>query len=393
MTKGDARGHWRSAAMLAPLILFSALFFLWPLASVMTVAVSDPVILRAFPGLGAASEDWSRNGPPTPAMQRALVDDIRSIDDAQVLGAAVRRLNAAHAGFRSLMGRTAAAVRSQDGTDVDLFAVDARWREPEPWRAIIDGLSPYTDEFLLAAIDYGRDENGAITRLPPDKSGNRYVFARTIWIALQVTAATIAIGLPYALLMASVTGWTRHALMAALLVPMWTSVLVRTAAWFIMLQDQGLINEVLVGTGLTRDPLTLLFNRAGVLISMTHQTLPYMVLPIFSVLVSLPKSLMPAAASLGAHPLRAFWRILLPLSLRGIVSGALLVFMTSIGFYIVPALVGGPRDQLISSLIAHYATGTANWQMASALGLVLLGMTGCLYAVYSRFAGSGQIGR
>nr|WP_299365069.1 ABC transporter permease [uncultured Paracoccus sp.] len=129
-----------------------------------------------------------------------------------------------------------------------------------------------------------------------------------------------------------------------------------------------------------------MYNRAGVIIAMTHVLLPFMVLPIYSVLLAVPGNLMSAAASLGAHPVRAFLRVLLPLSLRGVISGALLVFMTSIGYYITPALVGGAQDQMISSVIAFYATQSANWSMAAALGVILLALTLILYALYNRLS-------
>jgi putative spermidine/putrescine transport system permease protein len=154
----------------------------------------------------------------------------------------------------------------------------------------------------------------------------------------------------------------------------------------VLLQDRGIINEVLISLGVISSPIPLLFNRLGVVIAMTHVLLPFMVLPIYSVLVSIPSNLMPAAASLGARPLVAFWRVLLPLSMRGVTSGALLVFMAAIGYYITPALIGGPNDQMISSVIAFYAMGSANWGMASALGIILLVVTLALYAVYSRLS-------
>jgi putative spermidine/putrescine transport system permease protein len=386
MTRTAIRRHVNAVALMTPLILFIAIFFVWPLLTMMSAAVSDPVISRAFPSMSTTMQGWDHKGPPTAAMQQALVSDMRSIDDPQILGDATRRLNSAYSGFRSLISRTNSAVQAAGTRPVDLFEVDERWRDAGPWLTISKGLSPYTDKFLLAAVDIGRDEQGSIERLPQDLSGHRYVFARTIWIGIQVTVLSIAVGLPYAMVMASSKGWARHLLLAAVLIPMWTSVLVRTASWFLMLQDQGLINNALIGLGITDHPLSMLFNRTGVLIAMTHQSLPLMVLPIYSVLISVPKNLMPAAASLGASPLRAFWRVLLPLSFRGVVSGSLLVFMTAVGYYIVPALVGGPTDQLISSMIAYYATGTANWQMAAALGLILFAITMCLYGAYSRFA-------
>jgi putative spermidine/putrescine transport system permease protein len=137
--------------------------------------------------------------------------------------------------------------------------------------------------------------------------------------------------------------------------------------------------------------LPLIFNRLGVVIAMTHVLLPFMVLPIYSVLLSVPRNLMQAAASMGASPLRAFWRVLLPLSLPGLLSGSLLVFMVAIGYYITPALVGGANDQMISSVIAFYATGTANWGLAGALGLILLLVTTILYLIYGRLSKSPQL--
>lgn len=181
-------------------------------------------------------------------------------------------------------------------------------------------------------------------------------------------------------------------MLAAVLLPLWTSLLVRTAAWFILLQEKGLINDLLQTLGLINAPLPLIFNRTGVVIAMTHVLLPFMVLPIYSVLITIPKNLMPAAASLGAPPWRAFLRVLLPLSLRGLASGSLLVFISAIGYYITPALIGGPGDQMISSIIAFYAMGSANWGMAGALGVVLLVATLLLYSVYARLS-TGEPGR
>ena len=152
-----------------------------------------------------------------------------------------------------------------------------------------------------------------------------------------------------------------------------------------------MINSALMALGLSSGPVPLIFNRTGVVIAMTHVLLPFMVLPIFSVLIGIPKNLMPAAASLGAAPIRAFWKVLLPLSMRGVVSGSLLVFMSALGYYITPALIGGAQDQMISSVIAYYATGAANWAMACALGIVLLAATMILYTVYLRLASDQQV--
>lgn len=376
----------RSLLLLAPLLVFLLAFFVWPLFSMMSQSVSDTAVLRLLPRSAEVLAGWDRTSPPSLPMQQALMEDIRAVDDDQALGDMVRRLNSARSGFRTLMGKTTSALGDTDNPPADLVSIDKRWGKPEFWLAIADALSPLTDRNLLAALDLGRNAAGEIEHLPADQSVNSVILVRTFWIAALVTFFCAAIGYPYAIIAASLSGWKRDLMLAAVLLPLWTSLLVRTAAWFILLQEQGLINDLLRWLHLIDAPLPLIFNRTGVIIAMTHVLLPFMVLPIYSVLITIPKNLMPAAASLGAPPLRAFLRVLLPLSLRGVASGGLLVFISAIGYYITPALIGGPGDQMISSIIAFYATGSANWGMAGALGVVLLVATLLLYSVYARLS-------
>ncbi len=376
----------RSLLLLAPLMLFLIGFFVWPLFSMMSQSVSDPAVLKLLPRSAEVLADWDRASPPSAAMQSAMIEDLKAVDDDQALGDMVRRLNSARSGFRTLMGKTMTAIGDNANPPADLVSIDKRWEKPEFWLAIADALSPYTDRNLLAALDLGRNAAGAIEALPADQSVNRVILMRTFWIAALVTFACACIGYPYAIIAASLSGWKRDLMLAAVLLPLWISLLVRTAAWFILLQEKGLINDLLITLGIIDTPLALIFNRTGVIIAMTHVLLPFMVLPIYSVLITIPKNLMPAAASLGANPVRAFLRVLLPLSLRGVASGGLLVFISAIGYYITPALIGGPGDQMISSIIAFYATGSANWGMAGALGVVLLVATLVLYSVYARLS-------
>jgi putative spermidine/putrescine transport system permease protein len=247
-------------------------------------------------------------------------------------------------------------------------------------------MPAYTDANLLAAVDLKRNDDARIEPVEADFAVNRAIMLRTFVIAAQVTLLCAAIGLPFAMLAASVSGWKRNALLIAVLLPLWTSLLVRTAAWLILLQDNGLINQTLRAIGLIDSPLSLIYNRTGVLIAMTHVLLPLMVLPIYASLIAIPRNLMPAAAALGAAPLQAFRYVLLPLAMPGLLSGSLLVFMVALGYYNTPALTGGAGDQMISSVIAFYATGTANWGVAGALGLFLLVPTMVLYIAYSRLS-------
>jgi len=372
--------------LLAPLLAFMIAFFVVPLVTMMQSAISDPVATNALPRTAQALAHWDRAAVPAPAQQAAFEADIRALGNDEQFGDLVRRLNSALSGFRSLLGKTRRALGGA-AADVDLAAIDSRWAELPYWSVIADAVaSRWTDTNMLAAVDLERSPAGGIVAMPEGASANRLILIRTFVTAAMVTIACIAIGLPFAMIAASVQGWRRQLLLGAVLLPLWTSLLVRTAAWYVVLQDNGLINAALQALGITSRPIPLMFNRLGVVIAMTHVLLPFMVLPIFSVLIAIPKNLMPAAASLGAHPLRAFLNVLLPLAMRGVVSGALLVFMAALGYYITPALIGGASDQMISSVIAYYALAAANWGMAGALGLVLLAMTILLYAVYIRLA-------
>ncbi|MCJ8141234.1 ABC transporter permease [Falsirhodobacter halotolerans] len=378
----------RAFALVLPLLAFLGVFFLWPLASIFSTAVSDTEVSRAFPALGAVMDDWD-GGAPTPAMNDALVADLRATSQTD-MGNAVRRLNSQTSGFRSLMGRTQQAVRG-DGP-VTLAEVDDRWADPAYWQTIRSALPPLTGRFLLNAVDRGRGEGGGIERLPPDQSVHIQIFLRTVGMSALVTGICALVGLPFAMLMAQATGALRHVLMSSVLLPMWTSILVRCTAWFIVLQNDGVASQLVRMIAGAQAAVPLLFTRTGVIVAMTHVMLPFMILSIYAVLIAIPKNLMPAAASMGAGPLAAFRLILLPLVMPGIVSGGLLVFMTSLGFYILPALLGGGNDQLISAFVAQYAIQQANWPLASALGVVLLVLTVVIFGLYQRLTLRGARG-
>jgi putative spermidine/putrescine transport system permease protein len=175
------------------------------------------------------------------------------------------------------------------------------------------------------------------------------------------------------------------------LLPFWTSVLVRVAAWIVLLQNEGLINKTLIAVGITHEPIQLVFNQVGVYIAMVHIMLPFMILPVYSVMKGIPVVYVKAAISLGSHPFAAFWRIYFPQTLAGLGAGSLLVFIITIGYYITPALLGSPKEQMMSYFVAFYTNVTINWGMAAALGTLLLLVTLILYAVYSRLIGTSRL--
>ena len=236
-------------------------------------------------------------------------------------------------------------------------------------------------------MDLTRNAAGDVERAA---EGNRIyldVLWRTLSISASVTLLCLAMGFPVALLLTQVRERTADWLMVLVLLPFWTSLLVRTAAWVVVLQKEGMVNSLLLKLGLIAEPLALLYNRTGVLVAMTHVLLPFMILPLYTVLKDIPPQYMRAATSLGAPPGLAFRRIYLPLAAPGVAAGSLMVFILALGYYITPALVGGGADQMLSAFVATYTTDTGNWGLAAALGALLLATTGVLYAAAHKLSG------
>jgi putative spermidine/putrescine transport system permease protein len=207
----------------------------------------------------------------------------------------------------------------------------------------------------------------------------------TNWISLLVTAITLLVGYPIAYYLATHTGWRFALVLFCIIVPYFTSVIVRTYSWMVLLGRNGIINQVLQSAGIIDSPLPLLYNKAGVLIGMTYVLLPYMILTLYAAMRGIDPSLTRAAYGLGAGPIYTFWRIYFPLSLHGVISGSLIVFILAIGFFITPALMGGPGDVMIAMLIERAVEITLDWMSAAIMALVLLGVTLVLYALYYRF--------
>jgi len=210
------------------------------------------------------------------------------------------------------------------------------------------------------------------------------ILLRTFEISAVVTLFALLLGYPLAYWLSTLSARQANVLMILVLVPFWTSILVRVAAWIVLLQSEGLVNHALIDLHLINAPLALLFNRTGVIIAMVHILLPFMILPLYSVMKSVPPTYLRAAVSLGSSPLAAFFRVYVPQTYPGIGAGALLVFILSIGYYVTPALLGGADDQMLSYYIAQYTNVTVNWGMACALGALLLTATLVLYALYRR---------
>lgn len=393
----EARRRTMALLLVAPLAIFLLLVFVVPIGALLTRAVQNPEIATALPRTVAALSNWDRKAAPADAAYAALAADLAQVADGEAMGALARRLNTEIPGYRSLVAKTARAMPltgdanaplAPAQTRAKLIELDERWGDAAYWQAIAKNGGCYSPFYLLAALDHKQDGFGSIVPADPDQSIYLAVFGRTLLIGFAVTLFALALGYPLAYWISTLPERRANLAMILVLIPFWTSVLVRVAAWIVLLQSEGLVNRALIDTGLISQPLALLFNRVGVYISMTHILLPFMILPLYSVMKSIPPSYQRAAVSLGSHPFAAFWRVYVPQTYPGVGAGALLVFILAIGYYITPALLGGPNDQMVSYYVAYFTNVTINWGMACALGGLLLAATLVLYAIYGRFTRS-----
>jgi putative spermidine/putrescine transport system permease protein len=393
--RAQLRKRTMALALIAPLAIFLMITFVVPIAVLLKRAVENPEVATTLPRTVAVLAQWDRKQMPDEAAFAALAQDLTLAKEQNTAGTLARRINSEVPGARSIILKTMRAMPPLDadgkpvapaGMRQALVALDEQWGQPELWRVIAKNGSRYSAYYLLASVDLQQDSLGKIEKIPEDQSAYRQIFGRTFWISLVATLSCLAIGYPLAYWLSTMSERRANLYMILVLIPFWTSILVRVAAWIVLLQSEGLVNTALMALGITHAPLELLFNRIGVYISMTHILLPFMILPLYSVMKSIPPTYMRAAVSLGSHPFAAFWRVYVPQTYPGIGAGGLLVFILALGYYITPALLGGPNEQMVSYYVAYFTNVTINWGMASALGALLFAATLVLYSVYRRFA-------
>ncbi|MNV17953.1 Putrescine transport system permease protein PotH [compost metagenome] len=388
LSRAEARRKWRAFALTLPLLVFLLLTLLVPIAALLQRGVENPEVANTLPATIEALHGWDRHEAPGPAAYAALIKDLARLPDSSDAGALARRLNSEVPGARSMVMGAFRALPLQGTPESirdQLIDKDARWGEAPFWRAIAKNGARWTPDYLLASVDLQRDALGQVERMPEEQRAFGGILLRTFHISFVVTLICLLLGYPLAWWLASLPARQANVLMILVLVPFWTSILVRVAAWIVLLQSEGLVNRGLMGLGAIAEPLPLLFNRTGVVIAMVHILLPFMVLPLYSVMKSVPPTYLRAAVSLGSSPIAAFFRVYVPQTYPGIGAGALLVFILAIGYYVTPALLGGADDQMLSYYIARYTNVEVNWGMACALGALLLVATLVLYSVYRRF--------
>jgi len=387
LRRAEGASRLKAYLLIAPLFLFLLFTFALPIVSVLWNSVDNPLFSRVMPRSSMALQAWdaARPGLPSDETMAVFAEELRAANRSREVSKLATQANFDTPGLRNLLIRTGRAVEREPGAvgRTQLQAIDAQWASRDTWAAMRRLGAELTPDHYLHALDLRRDAEG-VSRQPTDLRLYMSVALRTFWISGLVAAICLLLGYPLAYFLAHAPARWGNLLLIMVLLPFWTSMLVRTVAWVVVLQTEGVLNSLLLALGLIDERIQMVFNRFGVVVAMVHILLPYMVLSLYSVMKSIPPAYVRAARSLGANAAVAFWRVYVPQTLPGVFAGVLLVFILALGFYVAPAILGGANDQMVSFYIADHLNNSLNWGLAAALGALLLIGVMTLYAVYAR---------
>ena len=395
LARTERRRTITALLLVAPLLLFILITFVFPIGQMLLRSVQNPVVVDLLPRTIAGLERWdpaSGELPPEAVFETAA-EEFALRHEEKLIGKLSGRINYDLSGAKSMIKKTArkfAQGQSGGATARESFIeIDKRWGEVKTWAIIRQAGRDPTPAYYVNAVDMTYDEAGDVVAQPEKRQIYVKLFLRTLWVSLAITVACLLLAYPVSYILSVVPTRISNLLIIMVLLPFWTSLLVRTTSWIVLLQSQGVINDLLVWMGAIDDEgrLSLVYNMTGTMIAMIQILLPFMILPLFSVMKTISPYHIRAAKSLGASPAKAFWTVYFPQTLPGIGAGSLLVFILSVGYYITPALVGGRTGQLISNMIAYHMQRSLNWGLAAALGAILLGGILALYWLYNRLVG------
>ena len=395
LKKAERRNKIKAFLLVVPLLLFLVITYISPIGELLTRSVDDKMVTNMLPKTFKAMENWDGQELPPEEVFASFLLDYEILVKAKTQGKLDQRLNKEKNGFNSILKKLKRKMKKfEEGNYKEqIMSVHKRFGDVNYWRAIKRTAPPYTVAKYLKAVDMYTDENGDIVQVEEERRIYIKLWIRTLKVAFFVTLFTFLMGYPIAHLLATIPMKYSNLLMICVLLPFWTSLLVRTASWMILLQQQGVVNDFFVMIGLVADDNrpVMMYNLVGTYVAMTQILLPFMVLPLYSVMKTVSPSLMRAGKSLGGTPFISFWKIYFPLTTSGIGAGSLLVFILAVGYYITPALVGGASGTLISNSIAYHMKQTLDWSFASAMGLMLLVGVMAVYWVYNKLVGIDNI--
>ncbi len=392
------RKRKRNALLLvAPLFIFILMTFLLPIFDMLMRSVDNEITVEVLPTAAPLLQKWDDSSGefPNEAFFKAFVEDAKVAAEAKNFNRLGKRLNYERSGISSLFRKTERKLKRFDASKLKttykehVLNIDKKWKDITIWQLLKRESGKYTSSYYLSAVDARKNADGEIEFKNEEQQIYLNLFIRTLFLSTLITLLTVIMGYPIAYLLATVKTRTSNLLMIMVLLPFWTSLLVRTSAWIALLQREGVINDFLVAIGLVGEDgrLAMIHNQTGTIIAMTHILLPFMILPLFSVMKTISPSYVRAARSMGATPFTAFVRVYFPNTVPGIGAGAILVFILAIGYYITPALVGGTDGTLISNFVAYHISKSLNWGLAAALGAILLSIVLVLYVLYDKIVG------
>ncbi len=393
LASAQARAKRRAFFLVLPLLLFILISFAVPIGQMLQRSVYNDQFSKSVPALTQWFDANPKGTAPDEAAFAALASDLVLMKETRAAGDAGTRINYVVSGTRSMFTKAARGADKLEPPYMETFLdLDEDWDDPRIWNAMRSASTPWTLDFYTIAFDMERDADGKLQKVDENQRVYFRLYVRTFVLASVITAICLVLAFPIAHLLATLPMAKANLLMILVLLPFWTSLLVRTTSWIVLLQGQGVINSVLVALGIISDEgrIQMIYNQTGTIIAMVHILLPFMVLPLYSVMRVIPVSYTRAARSLGATSWTTFRRIYLPQTIPGIGAGVLLVFILAVGYYITPALVGGADGQLFSNMVQFHMT-KANWSMAAALATMLLVGVLVLYWLYDRLIGIDKL--
>ena len=389
LQKSLKQARLRAILLVAPPLLFLVFLFIIPIGNMLTRSIDDKLINQVLPNTFEAFEAWDKVSEPDESMFEAFYTDLKAAEKTEI-GKSSVRMNYAKPGWRSLIKRTARKIKKMEPPYKEAFVkIDDRWLETDYWLSLGIMKDKRTLGYYWNAVDRTYDFNKNVIHVEEERKVYNLLWWRTIQVSIIVTLACLLLAYPVSYLLATLPMRISNLLMICVLMPFWTSLLVRIVAWMIMLQQNGVVNDTLVATGILADDnrLEMMYNFNGTIIVMTQILLPFMILPIFSVMKTIPPSYMKAAQNLGATPTLAFIRVYMPQTIPGIGAGCILVFIVAIGYYITPELVGGKDGRLIGNMVAFHMQRSLNWGLAAAMGTILLIVILIFYWIYDKIIG------
>ena len=394
LKKAERINKFRAFLLVLPLLAFILVTFLVPIADMLTRSIDDRQINTVFPKTFEVYKKWDRKDLPSEELYATMFFEVKNSEGYQI-GKASTRMNYSKSGWKSLLKKSKRKFKKiEEGPYKEqMIAAEKRWGDIEYWKALGQMVDPTTMGYYLNAVDLKYDSSKNIIQQKENRRIYNKTWFKTFKVSILVTFFCLILAYPISYLLATLPLKYSNLLMICVLLPFWTSLLVRTVAWMVMLQQKGVFNNLMVMAGLIADEnrWQLMYNQTAVIIVMTQILLPFMVLPLFSVMKTISPTYMRAALNLGASPLHAFYKIYMPNSVPGVSAGCLLVFIIAIGYYITPELVGGKDGQMVGNWIAYHLKTTLNWGLCASLGAILLAVMTVLYWAYNKIVGIENI--